>query len=89
MSLLSDAVLRILNSVKKLVAVLAKFKNSVSEDSKALIIVLALVGWVAISNYKDKHGTGNTGNTGDSSSSSSSSSSNNASNTVESNPGTV
>ena len=53
---LSQAVLKILNAAKKMVAVLAKFKNTISEDSKALIIVVAFIGWIAVSNYKDKHG---------------------------------
>ena len=54
---LSEPVLKILNSVKKIVAVLAKYKNAVSEDSKALLIILAFIGWIAVSNYRDKHGT--------------------------------
>ena len=53
---LSHTVLQLLNYVKKLVAVLAKFKNAINEDSKALIIVVAFIGWIAVSNYKDKHG---------------------------------
>jgi hypothetical protein len=53
---LSQTVLKILNAVKKMVAVLTKFKNTISEDSKALIIVVAFIGWIAVSNYKDKHG---------------------------------
>jgi hypothetical protein len=53
---LSHTVLKILNYVKKLVAVLAKFKNAINEDSKTLIIVVAFIGWIAVSNYKDKHG---------------------------------
>ena len=53
---LSQTVLKVLNAAKKLVAVLAKFKNTISEDSKALIIVVAFIGWIAVSNYKDKHG---------------------------------
>jgi len=54
---LSEQVLKILNSIKKIVAGLAKYKNAVSEDSKALLIILAFIGWIAVSNYKDKRGT--------------------------------
>jgi hypothetical protein len=56
---LSEQVLKILNSIKKIVAGLARYKNAVSEDSKALVIILAFIGWIAVSNYKDKHGTSN------------------------------
>lgn len=62
---LSEPVLKILNSVKKIVAVLAKYKNAVSEDSKALLIILAFIGWIAVSNYKDKRATNNSSSDAD------------------------
>ena len=48
-------IIQVLNAIKKIVAALAKFKNSISEDSKGLFVVLVFIGWIAVSNYKDKH----------------------------------
>jgi glycerol-3-phosphate acyltransferase PlsY len=41
--------------VSKLLHELSKLKNSVTEDTKALLVVVAFIGFIAFSNYKEKH----------------------------------
>jgi len=41
--------------ISKLLHELSKLKNSVTEDTKALFVVVAFIGFIAFSNYKEKH----------------------------------
>jgi hypothetical protein len=40
--------------VSKLLRGLSKLKNSVTEDAKELLVVIALIGFISFSNYKEK-----------------------------------
>ena len=40
--------------ISKLLREFTKLKNNVTEDTKALVIVVVFIGWVAFSNYKEK-----------------------------------
>jgi len=40
--------------VSKLLRGLSKLKNSVTEDAKALLVVIVLIGFISFSNYKEK-----------------------------------
>lgn len=39
--------------VSKLLRGLSKLKNSVTEDAKELLVVIALIGFISFSNYKE------------------------------------
>ena len=41
--------------ISKLLHELSKLKNSVTEDTKALLVVVAFIGFIAFSNYKEKN----------------------------------
>ena len=40
--------------ISKLLRGLSNLKNSVTEDTKALLVVIALIGFISFSNYKEK-----------------------------------
>ncbi len=40
--------------VSKLLREVSKLKNRVTEDTKALLIVIAFIGFIAFSNYREK-----------------------------------
>jgi hypothetical protein len=40
--------------ISKLLHELSKLKNSVTEDTKALLVVIAFIGFISFSNYKEK-----------------------------------
>ena len=54
-----NAIIAFLNFFKgvisKLLHELSKLKNSVTEDTNALLVVVAFIGFIAFSNYKEKH----------------------------------
>lgn len=39
--------------VSKLLRGLSKLKNNVTEDTKALLVVIVLIGFISFSNYKE------------------------------------
>lgn len=40
--------------VSNLLRELSKLKNNVTEDTKALLVVIAFIGWISFSNYKER-----------------------------------
>lgn len=40
--------------VSNLLRELSKLKNNVTEDTKALLVVIVFIGWISFSNYKEK-----------------------------------
>lgn len=40
--------------VSKLLREINKLKNGVTEDAKALLVVIVFIGWISFLNYKEK-----------------------------------
>jgi hypothetical protein len=40
--------------VSKILRMFSQLKNNVTEDATALLVVIAFIGWISFSNYKEK-----------------------------------
>lgn len=40
--------------VSKILRVFSQLKNNVTEDAKALLVVIAFIVWIAFSNYREE-----------------------------------
>lgn len=54
MSSVKSCILYILNFFKNMVSKIYKLSDTITEDSKGLVIVIAFIVFIAVSNYKER-----------------------------------